>query len=292
MPSQANKTDVANGRQPLELPAWLVPGGMAPYEPKVAREGFLRKNVLALTRLLARVRVGSRVGQCDSAIDRMLARVAVPARLLGLLVLLGCTSAAANMAFAYLMLGVSLVMLAARPAGQIAPVARTAGVVALVTALVMLPAALLGQPTSAVRMATKAFATVSLALGLFQHVSWSQVTSALRWLRLPSQAVFVLDMTLRDIELLGRAALELSDALALRSVGVARDATAGAAGVMGMTFLRAHELAARQSEAMRLRGFDGSYEPPRERVLTPATLTYVVVVVGLVCVFVYLEGAM
>lgn len=275
-----------------ELPAWLTPGTSSGYEPQVRREGFLRKNVLALTGLLVRVRMGARSGECASPIDRALARAAVPARLLGLLALLVCISLSTNMSFTYLMLAVVLVMLAARPGSEIAPVAKTAGVVALMTALVVLPAALFGQPSSAVRMAAKSFVTVSLVLGLFQHVAWAQVVAALRWLHLPSQLVFVLDMALRDVELLGRAALELSDALALRSVGVARDASAGAAGVMGMTFLRAHELAARQGEAMWLRGFDGSYEPPRGRALTPATLCYAAVIVVLIAAFIYLEGAM
>lgn len=275
-----------------ELPAWLAPGSESIYEPQVRREGFLRKNILALTGLLVRVRVGAHAGVCASPIDRALVCAAVPARILGLLVMLVCVSLSANMAFTYLMLALVLVMLAARPAREIAPVVKTAGAVAAITALVMLPAALFGQPSSAVRMAAKSFVTVSLVLGLFQHVSWARVVAALRALRLPSQLVFVLDMALRDVELLGRAALELSDALALRSVGVAHDATAGAAGVMGMTFLRAHELAARQGEAMWLRGFVGSYEPPRERVLTPATIGYAAAIAALVAAFIYLEGAM
>ncbi len=285
----------AEGR--AALPAWLSSRlddpARDPYVPQVGREGFLRKNILSLAGLLARLRVGGGSSpERSSALDLLLARVSAPMRLVGTLVACICVSAATNMFFVYLMLAVVLVMLAARPARSILPVARPALVIALVGALVMVPAALTGQTSAPMRMGIKSFVTTTLVLGLSQQMPWNRLVGGLRALRVPSTVVLVVDLALKDIEILGRSALDLSDALALRSVGIDHDKTSSAAGVMGCVFLRSQDLAAQMSEAMACRGFDGSYSMSRERILTPASMAYLVVLVLMVVVFFLLEGAM
>ena len=276
-----------------DVPSWLEAGSARDFEPTPTREGFLRRNVLRLTGLLTDVRVGaSSYGPASSPVDRALRIVPVPLRLLGLVVSVASVSVARNMLFVYLMLALVLVAAAMRPAEAIARQAAPAVVAALVSALVTLPAALMGAPSILVRMTVRVFVSLMLVLGLSQEVPWNRLIGALRSWHLPSTVVLVVDLALRDLVLLGQSALSLSEALSLRSVGAGRDGTGSAAGVMGTCFLRAHSLSTSMGEAMACRGFDGDYETSRERDLTPAGVVYVVGLVFLVACLVWLEGAM
>lgn len=272
------------------LPAWMVDSHCS-CESSRDRDGFLRRNLLRLTSLLAEVRAG---GSPSSPLDRALARVPAALRLVGLVVAVGCVSASTNMLLVWIVLAAVLAALALRPAEDIASVAGVSLAAALVALVVTLPAALLGMApaSSATRMAAKVFVTVSLVLGLTQNVAWERLTGALVEMRVPGTVAFVIDSAVRDIALLGREASLLTEALGLRSVGRDASKTASAAGVMGMTFLKATDLAARQTEAMRCRGFAGAFRGPSERLLCAAGVAYLVGLAAFVALFLWLEWAM
>lgn len=276
---------VASGAAPL--PAWLAEPEPA-YEPPCDRDGFLRRNALSLASMLTVFRTPA----CpEGPVDRMLARVSPVLRLMGTIVCVGCVSAARNMAFVWVALAATLVVLASRPARRILSVARPALVVALLAALVNVPAVFLGSPSAPVRVLMKSFVTVTIVLGLSNTVQTERLFGALASLHVPSHVVLVCDLAIRDLALVGQVATSLNEALACRSIGHAADKSLGTAGVLGMTFVKASELARRQSDAMACRGFDGTFSVERERVITPAGIAYLVALACAVICFVYLEGA-
>lgn len=303
------------------LPSWLVPSAARePYEPPRDHDSFLRKNALRLTALLAAVRVGGTAGVAagtagataattaaaataptatpasnrPSLADLAMARVPAPLRIAGLLVALVCITSATNAAFLWILLAGLLVVLALRPARLIGPVVGPALVGVGASVVVMLPAAIMGlSPADAVvRMATRVFLSVALVVNVSQNVPWNRLVGALGFWHLPGTVVFVLDTALHYLSLLGEVAASLSEALALRSVGSNAEKSRSASGVMGVTFVRSHQLSAEMSEAMECRGFDGAYVVPPERVATAAGAGYFVAVVLLVALFVWLELAM
>ena len=89
--------------------------------------------------------------------------------------------------------------------------------------------------------------------------SWHEITGALRTFRLPSEAVFILDTTLRYLVLLGDQAGALLTALKLRSVGHNRRKHQAMAGIMGILMQRSQRMSVEMVEAMRCRGFTGEY---------------------------------
>ena len=271
------------------LPAWLV--APVAYEPPHDRAGFLRRNVLALTSALRVLRADPRA-HANTSLDRFLAGVSPALRLTATFLLVLCISLAYNMAFVWIVLAGWLVLLALMPARRIRAVFVPALGVALVTLLVNLPALLLGQTTTPVRMASKTLATVGVIACLATSLGTEGLLAALRALHLPRRLVMMLDIAVRDVIALGESAVSLSEALALRSVGKDRTKTASAAGVMGVVFVRAHALATARSEAMMLRGYDGQ---PVSVVtgshLRLANVAYVLVWLCLVGLFVYLEMA-
>ena len=271
------------------LPAWIDPGAAAGYVPAGDRDRFLRRNLLALLSMLE-VFAGGPHGSCPAA--RAAGGVPVALRLLGVIALVAMVGLARNMAFVWLVLAAVLLALVLRPARETAAVARPALVLAVLSASLMLPAALLGQPSVPVRMACKSFVTCSLVLGLARSTGAHDLVAALRRLGLPATACLVLDLAIRDLSLLGRTAADLTESLSLRCVGRDRDKTASAAGVVGVTFLKAHDLAQAQAEAMACRCFDGDVAPAPPVRVAPHAVAYLALLVVACAAFVRLEGAM
>lgn len=274
------------------LPAWLRTQGRPAYEPPRDRDGFLRDNLLRLVSLLEVFRGGGR-GSC--LVARTVGRVDPRLRLVGTVAVAALVSAARNMAFVWCALAVVLAGLVVRPARELAAIVRPALAAAALVAVVALPAALLGTPSAPVRMGAKTLVTTSLVLGLARSLGAHGLVEALRRLRLPATAALVLDLAVRDLALLGQVAGELSRALALRCVGRNRDKAGSAAGVLGTTFLKAHDLAAAQYEAMACRGFDGlaTVPPARRRPgEAAASALYALALALAAAAFALLEGAM
>lgn len=276
-------------RAPGELPDWLVEPPS--YLPPRDRDGFLRDNLLRLASLPARLAPAE--GGVSPA-DRLLAGVPAALRLVGLLVAVGCVSAASNMSFVWVVLAGLLVSLALRPTGQLRAIVPVSVGAALVGGLVLLPGAVAGMvpPSGVTRMVVKTFCTVGITLGFAQGVSWPRMAAALAALRVPAVLVLVLDSAVRGIAVLGRVATQLTEALALRSVGRNRDKSSSAGAVLGMTFVHASVFSQAQAEAMACRGYDGQHTAAAERTSGGAAVCYALALAALVAAFAWLERAM
>ena len=71
--------------------------------------------------------------------------------------------------------------------------------------------------------------------------------------------MFVFDMTVKYLVVLGRSCKELLDALTLRSVGKNPDKKRAAGGILAVTYLRSQRMAEETYLAMHCRGYDGTY---------------------------------
>ncbi|MFR7797980.1 MAG: energy-coupling factor transporter transmembrane component T [Collinsella sp.] len=125
--------------------------------------------------------------------------------------------------------------------------ARRHGLAVVLALPALLPSAIVCHERHA-RIALKTFINVSLVLGVSWTLTWSRMSAALKMLHLPDEVIFTFDMALKHIEVLGRTAHNLCESVMLRSVGHAPEGfsrTDSLAGIMGMTFIKAMNAAAR-----------------------------------------------
>jgi cobalt/nickel transport system permease protein len=127
-------------------------------------------------------------------------------------------------------------------------------------------------------------------MNLSHAVAWNELIAGLRTYHLPSLFIFVFDITIKYIVLLGGVALNVLEALRLRSVGKNTTKGDSSAGVLGVTFLKAQDFGAEMYEAMECRGFVGEYEVPREKIMNVAALLYLCCILCEVVIFLYLGG--
>jgi cobalt/nickel transport system permease protein len=235
----------------------MIPGWMAeqkPCEPPRSGGAFALRSLKTLGGVLARLKIQrGRDGQRE-----------LPAlwKLLLLLVLLVLISAARRplllLGAAAIVLG-RLCLLSGR---MIWDILKSALAAALLGLLIFLPAMLIRPSGAANNLSVvgKIFLSVTAVNCFNRTTQWNHVTGALRQLRVPAVFVFLLDLTLKYIVLLGTVLVGLLSSFSLRAVGRARREYRSVGGVLGVTFLRSVDLSRETWEAMQCRCFTDDYK--------------------------------
>lgn len=263
-----------------EIPDWLVDPQV--YEPLHDRSTFAAKSMLSLAAVLRQMRLDD--GRSSSLSPTAPVKLALA---LGAIIL---NSLAANLMVTLVLLAFVLVRAALLPRHALARAAAVAGAAATLAFLIALPAALLGQPASAVRLGLKALVSTGLAMEVALTTPAAELTGALRSFRVPNLVIMAIDLALRNIVRLGDCALETLIALTLRSVGRDTDKRASMGNVGGTLFVRASKAAADTYDAMRCRGFEGEYDGGARARLRAADAAWICSFILFLALFLHLEG--
>ena len=263
-----------------EIPSWLVaPQG---YEPLHDRSTFAGKSMLSIAAVLRQLRLD------DGRSSRFSPTAPVKLALaLGAIIL---NSLASNLMVTLVLLAFVLVRAVFLPGKALARAAAVAGAAALLAFVLALPAALLGQPASAMRLGLKALASTGLAMEVALTTPAGELTGALRAFRIPNIVIMTIDLALRNIVRLGDCALETLTALSMRSVGRDADKRASMGNVGGTLLVRASKAAQDTYDAMRCRGFEGGYDREGAVRFGAADAAWIAAFVSFLLLFLHLEG--
>ena len=234
----------------------MIPGWMKEaeaYAPPRDGGAFAIRTLRSMGGVLAQIRVQrGRDGLRIPPVAKLLLLLA------GLVTLALAQNRLLLLAIAALVLGYLCLL----PARTLWAVLRPALGAALLTLLLFLPAMYI-RPAGAGNnwvVIGKVFLSVTMVSLFNQRTQWNRITAALRKLRVPGIFVFVLDLTLKYIVLLGGLIVDLLTARGLRAVGRDRHKYRSVGGVLGVTLLRASELSRETWEAMVCRGFTDDYK--------------------------------
>ncbi len=265
-----------------QLPGWLQ--SSENYHPGTDRDGFIARSLLSVTSVLARLRL-------DDGQETRLSPSA-PVKLVFGLTCIVLTSLSGNYAFVLAMLASVLARMALLPTKALGRVVSTSFLAGALTALVMLPAILIGQAHSALLVGTKVLVSVGISTTVALSMPLRRLTGALRTLCVPNLAILTIDLTLRSIATLGTTARKTLQALQLRSVGCNGNKRSSMGGVAGTTLLRANRTAQDTFDAMRCRGFEGSYNVERHNQLRCADSIWALALLAILLLFFHLEEAL
>lgn len=120
---------------------------------------------------------------------------------------------------------------------------------------------------------------------LAQTIKWNSLTNAIKAFYVPDIFIFVLDITLPYIVLLGEYSINMLYALKLRSVGVNKEKSSSLAAIGGTIFLKSKEMADEMYQAMECRGFCGEYKVRRIFGVTFLDLSFIIVNVVFILAF-------
>ena len=224
------------------------------YDPPSGGNRFVLKTIRSLGGVLSRLKMqtGHEKGRSIPALFKFLL----------LLALIVSISLVQNRLVLLAFAAVFFVVLCFLPPKTLAAVLKSAIVAALFSLLLFLPAILL-HPAGRINnliVVGKVLVCVGL-VNIFNHTTqWNHITGALRTLHIPGIFVFILDITLKYLVLLGGLIRDLLTACSLRSVGKNRKKYQSVGGVMGVTFVRSTQMSQEMYEAMQCRGFTDDYK--------------------------------
>ncbi len=236
-----------------ELPDWMLEKTV--YEPVKGRDGFLAGSMLRFMKLFRHFHM-----EGDSSVTY--ARAGMRLLLcLGVIVMLALSH---NLFYSACVAAGFLLYLSFQRIEVIKRVISSSFSASLFTLLVMLPAYFAYGSDAFITITIKVFLSVgSLAL-LTGITPWNKITASLRMIRIPNVVIFILDMTIHYILLLGNIAFEMLEALKVRSIGRNRNKKGSFSGILGTVFLKATEMSEETRQAMECRLFNGNYERRKE----------------------------
>ena len=263
------------------MPEWLLKSEN--YAPVSDKDTFLNKSILSFLNMLSKIRA-----QGGSKGDKLF--VSPVFKLFFTLLYIVLLSVSQSFTYLYIMLTYILLVLCVMPGEDIIKILRGSLVAMIFTFLVLLPSAISGNTYSITMITIKVFSTIT-AINILSHSTrWDRIIGALKRFRFPDMFIFVFDITIKYIYMLGEFTLEMLYALKLRSVGKNKNKYASLGGVAGTLFIKSRVMSEEMYSAMECRGFTGEYRSYDKFKITSADLIYVLINAGIVYTFIYFQS--
>jgi cobalt/nickel transport system permease protein len=261
------------------MPEWLLKDEN--YTPQTDKDTFINKSILSLLNIISKIKTQG--GQKDKFY------VSAVFKVLFTFMLVILISVSKNFSFIMIAGVYLLVLLSLMEAQEIITVLKISLVFTLFSFVILLPAAFWGNQYSAVMITSKVFETI-VAVNILSHSTrWTSITSALKRFFVPDIFIFVLDITIKYILMLGDFTLNMLYSLKLRSVGKNRNKYTSLSGIAGTMFIKSKEMAEEMYCAMECRGFTGEYRIYSRFRITLADFIYIIINAGILSVFIYLH---
>lgn len=266
-------------KQQMDMPEWLMKNEN--YIPLNDKDTFVNKSILSVFKVISRIKMQDSMNETRLQIN-------VPLHVLCTLILLVLVSLTRSFIFVMIVNVYLLSILSVTDTDRLVRILKMSFGVTLFTAVIMLPAFLLGNTYSSIMITTKVFATLT-AMGLLSHsTKWSALTEALKKFYVPDMFILILDITIKYIYMLGEFSLNMLYALKLRSVGKNHKKYASMAGIAGNLFLQSKEMAEEMYHAMECRGFSGEYHVNNKSRLKWIDFVYIIINIGFIILYMYL----
>ncbi|MFC6170868.1 energy-coupling factor transporter transmembrane component T [Loigolactobacillus jiayinensis] len=240
-----------------KLPDWLTTS--TPLPTGHQQRHFLAQNMQRLERLLQRFSQAN-----DLARPPLKHFIAPQHKLLAVLGVILLLSLNQNILLLWLLLLGDLVILLLLPPIYLRQVLRQTAVTGAFAILLILPSLLLNA-----NVALFAAKTLLILLNLNYYrttTTFNQVITALQQLHCPNSVIFVVDITLIYLKMLGEFLLQLLQAVSLRTVGKSKHPYQMIGLLFGTLYLKTRDYALDLYAAMEARGFIGVYPAaPRTR---------------------------
>ncbi|MCX7614341.1 MAG: energy-coupling factor transporter transmembrane protein EcfT [Clostridiales bacterium] len=261
----------------VTMPDWLMKNEN--YTPLSDKDSFINKSIFSLLKVLTKIRM-----QSSYAEERNL--VNVNFRVFFTFALIVLLSLSRNPVFVLIVITYLLLVCAFMPTIKMIQILRFSILAALFACIILLPAYLGGNAYSFIMIPSKVFATVMAVSILSSSARWDSIISELKRFYLPNILIFVLDITIKYIVMLGEFSLNMLYALKLRSVGKNRSKYSSLSGVAGTMFLKSREMSEEMYCAMECRGFTGEYHVYKKFNIRLADFFYILINVGIVFSFI------
>lgn len=233
------------------MPEWLLKKDN--YVPPKDKDAFIDKSIISIFGVLTRF-----IRQTEYKVGKFQVNALI--KLISALVLIIFVSLTKSFAFVLVISVFMLVLINFFSIDVIKYILKVSLSVAIFTLIIFLPAIFLGYGNNALMIALKIFVSAASVNMLAFTTRWNELTCALKMFKVPDMFVFVLDITIKYILILGEFSLNMIYALRLRSIGKSKNKSIALSGIIGTMFIKSKEMSEETYSAMECRGFTGEYK--------------------------------
>lgn len=232
------------------MPEWLLEKDN--YIPEKESINFINKSILAILNILTRFKQQSNQKLYKFQLNDL-------TKLISVLLMIVLVSLSKRITYVLITNVFVLVLINFLSIEEVKYVLKVSFVMAVITLLILLPSIFLGYGNNALMITLKVFSSVAFVNILSYSTKWNDLFGALKLFKVPDIFIFVLDITIKYIILLGEFSLNMVYALKIRSVGKSNNKSASLSGIVGTMFIKSKEMSEEMYVAMVCRGFTGEY---------------------------------
>jgi cobalt/nickel transport system permease protein len=147
-------------------------------------------------------------------------------------------------------------------------------VIPVLTSIMLIPSFVTGNRYNSVLLILKIAGTILSGNILSYTTKWDHITKALKLFLIPDLFIWVMDITVKYIVILGEHSLNFLYALKLRSTGKNNRKYNSLSRIMGNLFLKSKDMGEEMFSSMECRGFTGEYESTVKIKVTKIDMLY------------------
>jgi cobalt/nickel transport system permease protein len=232
------------------MPEWLLRKDN--YIPLKDKDAFINKSILSILGVLTRFRLQTGYKENKFGVNALVKLIST--FLLIILVSLTKSFTFVLVANVYLLVVINFLSIE-----EIKYILKVSSVAAIFTFIILLPSIFMSYGNNAIMITLKVLASVTTVNILACTTQWNDLMGTLKAFHVPDMFIFVLDITIKYIIILGEFSLNMIYSLKLRSVGRSKNKTTALSGIVGTMFIKSKEMAEEMHSAMECRGFTGEY---------------------------------
>lgn len=240
------------------LPEWMLKKNS--YSSKKDFGGYYTKTILSFFNLFRHFQI-NRLSLNKNISTFLSCNLLI--QTLGLIIL---TSLSKNLFFSSTILAFLLISISLKPIDILKSVLGASITASLFTAFIMLPSFLIYKSNTIITITLKVFTSVGLLSLYAKTIPFNKITDSLRFFKIPNFLIFIIDLTLHYILILGNIAYDMLSALKLRNIGKNKYKQKSFSGILGSLFLKSLELSKETQQAMECRLFNGVYKSRKSKI--------------------------
>ena len=159
----------------------------------------------------------------------------------------------------------------------------------IISLIALIPSMFYGNVYNSLLLFQKIIITIIMMNLLAHNTKWSEISKSLKLFQIPDIFIWIMDITIKYIVLLGEYSIDLLYALKLRSVGKTSNKYDSITGIIGNLFIKSYKMSEEMSQAMECRGFTGEYTTKVNFNLKKIDYGYIIVNLLLIVTFIYLK---
>ncbi|EKQ58184.1 MULTISPECIES: energy-coupling factor transporter transmembrane component T [unclassified Clostridium] len=261
------------------VPEWLLVKDN--YVPKEEKNLYIEKSIFSLIKIVSIIRQDKNQGKLVYSINPTL-------KVICTLVMVILTSVSRNIIYLLIMDIYSLINLFLMEKRSRKRILLRSIIFPFITLIVLIPSMFYGNIHNSLLIFQKLLITILLMNLLPHNTKWNEISKSLKLLFIPDIFIWIMDITIKYIVLLGEHSINLLYALRLRAIGITSNKYSSLTGIMGSLFIKSYKMSEEMFYAMECRGFVGEYSTKVNLKFKKIDYVYLIVNVLLVSLFIYL----